>query len=339
MLGRFTSYIDDNHLCNRNDTILITVSGGIDSVVMLDLFFRAGYSCAIAHCNFKMRGAESDGDETFVMELGKKYDLSVYTTSFNTLDYATNHNMSIQMAARELRYEWFEEIRIQTGCDYIATAHNKNDIAETFFINLCRGTGIRGLTGIKEKNGALIRPLLFSGREQIIEYAMERNLEWREDSTNATTKYARNKIRHDIIPVLEEINPRFIDVMLENIQRLRITGEIYLQVLEEKKEELLVREKRNLLIPVDRLLGDKFARTWLYAILTDYNFTATVVDDVMKSLRGIPGKIFLSPTHRLVKDRDSLIIEPLRPEHKKRYYIENPYLNVDEPLKLSLSVD
>ncbi len=254
MLEDFSSFIKDNGLCRQSDTLLLAVSGGIDSVVMLDLFHHAGYSFAIVHCNFKLRGSDSDEDEMFVKDLGEKYDREVYTKSFNTIDYATNNGISVQMAARELRYEWFEEMRIQTGSDYIATAHNKNDIAETFFINLCRGTGIRGLTGIREKTGHLIRPLLFSDRYHISEYAVEHHLEWREDSSNATTKYARNKIRHGVIPVMEEINPRFNDVMLENIMRLREAGEIYLQALELKKQELLVREKRNMTIHVDRLL-------------------------------------------------------------------------------------
>ena len=338
MLNQFLSFIDSNRLFARPDPVLLTVSGGIDSIVMLDLFYRAGFSCSAAHCNFKLRGTESDEDEAFVKELAANYDMNIFHVSFNTEEYAASHNMSIQMAARELRYEWFEETREKAGCEYIATAHNKNDVTETFFINLSRGTGIKGLTGIKEKSGNLIRPLLFASREQILEYAMDRQLAWREDSSNATTKYARNKIRHNIIPELEDINPRFIDVMFENVLRLRETGEIFQQALEEKKHQLISRDKRHLLVSVEKLKSDEFARTWLYGILSDFNFTATVVDDVMKSLDGIPGKIFLSPTHRLVKDRDSLIIEPLRQEQQKRYYIENPYLDIEEPLKLCLRI-
>ncbi len=338
MLDAFSTHIQENRLCNKNESLLLAISGGIDSVVMLDLFYRAGYTCFIAHCNFQLRGTESDDDEAFVKDLGRKYDIPVHTHSFNTLEYAGSNNISVQMAARELRYEWFEEIRIQTGCDYIATAHNKNDIVETFFINLSRGTGIRGLAGIREKSGFLIRPMLFSGRDRIASYAIDRNLEWREDSSNAGTKYARNKIRHGVIPVLEEINPRLNDIMLENIARLKEAGEIYADAIETKKQELLIRDKRYLLINLRKLVTEKFARTWLYEILADFNFTSAVVDDIMKSLQGEPGKIFISPTHRLVKDREALIIEPLRPEHPKRYYIENPYLNIDEPLKLSFSV-
>ncbi len=338
MIGPFVSYIETNRLFSKKDSILLAISGGIDSIVMLDLFYRSGFSCAIAHCNFKLRGSESDEDEIFVKELGKKYDLQVYTRSFTTREYALNNSMSIQMAARELRYEWFEEVRVMAGCDYIATAHNRNDISETFFINLVRGTGIKGLTGIKEKSGQIIRPMLFTGRDQISGYASEHHLEWREDSSNATLKYARNKIRHGVIPVLEEINPRFSEVMLENILRLREAAGIYLQVLEEKKREFLVRDNRKLLIPVDRLSREKYAHVWLYGILVEFDFTSAVTGDVMKSLGSPPGRIFLSPTHRLVKDRDFLIIEPLRPPQLKRYYIENPYLNIEEPIKLSLSV-
>ncbi len=174
MLDLFSAFIIDNQLCRMQDPILLAISGGIDSVVMLDLFYRAGYSCVMAHCNFQLRDGESDGDERFVSDLGKRYDVPVYTRSFNTVEYATNNNLSVQMAARELRYEWFEEVRVQAGCEVTATAHNRNDITETFFINLLRGTGIKGLTGIREKTGNLIRPLLFATREQISEYAGER---------------------------------------------------------------------------------------------------------------------------------------------------------------------
>ncbi len=338
MLEEFISYINNNQLCRNDDTILLAISGGVDSVVMLDLFYRAGYPCIIAHCNFMLRADESDEDEAFVRSLGERYDFAVDTRSFNTLEYASNNNLSVQMAARELRYEWFEELRSTTGSAFIATAHNKNDVAETFFINLCRGTGIRGLTGIREKSGNLIRPLLFATRDQILQYADQMKLAWREDSTNATTKYARNKIRHEVMPVLEEINPRIIDVMLENILRLREAGDIYQKALEEKKATLLVRDKRNLYIPLDPLKREMFARTWLFEILNDFNFTAAVADDIMKSIDSTSGKLFFSPTHRLVKDREILILEPLRPEHPRRYYIENPYLNIEEPLNLCLTV-
>jgi tRNA(Ile)-lysidine synthase len=182
MIGRLKSYIYDNDLFHTGDRIIVTVSGGIDSVVMYDLLIKLGYSCSMAHCNFHLRDQESDGDEHFIKALAEKYGTAVFVKNFDTSEYAENNKISVQMAARELRYDWFEELRQEQGYDWIATAHNKNDVIETFLLNLSRGTGIQGLTGIKSISGKLIRPLLFASREEIKKYALSNNLDWREDS-------------------------------------------------------------------------------------------------------------------------------------------------------------
>jgi len=338
VLTLFESYILDHKLFSRNDKLLLAVSGGVDSVVMLDLFIRAEYSCTVAHCNFKLRGEESDSDEIFVKELAEKHKILFYSKSFNTIDYANNNRISIQMAARELRYEWFEDLRVELNCDYIATAHNKNDVIETFFINLTRGTGIRGLTGIPPKSDSIVRPLIFFEREDIYEYAKSNELSWREDSSNSQTKYSRNKIRHFIIPGFQELNPGFIDTMWNNSMRLREIEGIYLNALERIKKEIIVRGKEFAWIPIHEINKLDPLFTWLYELLVDFDFPAPVVRDIAKNLNSTSGKQFFSPTHRLVKDRDKLIIHPLKDTTSKRYYIEDPSQDIDEPVKLELSI-
>jgi len=209
MLQRFLEYIEANSICTRDEKILVAVSGGIDSVVLLNLFQEAGFDTALAHCNFHLRGSESDEDAGFVKSLSGEKAQEFYLKDFDTEEVAGQRGISIQMAARDLRYEWFEELRKEKKYHFIATAHNLDDILETFFINLSRGTGIRGLSGIPPKSGRLIRPLLFASREEIIAYATEKGLSYREDSSNASEKYLRNRIRHKLLPMLEEQNPSF----------------------------------------------------------------------------------------------------------------------------------
>lgn len=338
MLSRFQSFILDNNLCRINQKILLATSGGIDSLVMLDLFARSGYNCGIAHCNFKMRGADSDEDQIFVKNLAEKYNVPFYTTSFNTEEYSENNRISVQMAARMLRYEWFEDLRLDQNYDLIATAHNKNDSVETFFINLARGTGIRGLTGIPIISGNLIRPLLFMNREEIERYAESFDISWREDSSNSQTKYARNKIRHSVIPALKELNPGIINTMAENINRLKDVEDIYLHSLENAKINLIFKDKNFTWISIKELKKLDPVYTWTFELVKDFDFSAHVTKDIIRNLDAEPGKIFFSPTHRLVKDRDRLIIHPLKENETKRYYIDDPTQDLTDPMKIELSI-
>ncbi|MEI6854210.1 MAG: tRNA lysidine(34) synthetase TilS, partial [Bacteroidota bacterium] len=212
MLDRFQAFINSNQLCKKTDKILLTVSGGADSVTMAHLFHSAGYNFAVAHCNFGLRGKESDEDEAFVMSLTQDiFKTDIFTIRFNTEAYAKVQKLSIQLAARELRYAWFEKIRAENNLDYIATAHHADDQLETFFINLMRGTGISGLSGIPLKQNNIIRPLLFACRDDIESYAAQNNLQFRNDSSNRSDKYLRNKIRLKLFPLLQKINPAFRD--------------------------------------------------------------------------------------------------------------------------------
>ncbi len=338
MLGRIKSYIYEHELFRKGDRIILTVSGGIDSIAMLDLLLKQGYTCCIAHCNFQLRKEESDGDEEFVRSLAEKYGIPIFVRRFETSEYAEINKISVQMAARELRYDWFEELRQEQFYDWIATAHNKNDIIETFLLNLSRGTGIQGLTGIKNKSGRLIRPLLFASREEIKKYAVSNDLDWREDSSNASTKYSRNKIRHNIIPLFEEINPKFSDTLVDNIRKLRESEDIYISAIREKRNEFIFREAGYSYIPLNVIIGLQPIDTWVYELLRDFNFTQGVVNDIIRSLDGPTGKQFFSVSHRIVKDREKLLIHPIREENYKRFYIEDPYREISEPIPLEMDV-
>ena len=338
MLDQFRSFIRDNHLIRKSDKILLTVSGGIDSVVMLDLFIRAGYNCAIAHCNFGLRGTESDGDEDLVRQLAYKYGVKFFCKRFNTEEYAEDESISIQMAARKLRYDWFEKVRKSHPYDLIATAHNQDDVLETFFINLSRGSGIRGLTGIKVISGKIIRPLLFAPRSLIETYANECSLSFREDSSNASEKYIRNKIRHKILPLFENINPGFRNTMMETIQKLRDTEAIYSDEINLRRNEIITTREDLVSISLDLLRNLSQRKTYLFEFLSEYHFTPKQIIDIDDSINATSGKQFFSTTHRLVKDRSKLIITPIGDEEYRKFYIAEGTNQIFEPVHLEFIV-
>src|SRR6056297_398089 len=243
MTEKFKLFIEQHDLCTDHQRIILAVSGGIDSVVMTDLFCANGYNCIVLHCNFELRGEESEGDEAHVRSMAASYDLPIYVKRFNTQEYAKKNRISIQMAARQLRYNWFNNISQELNVKCIATAHNLNDSVETVLLNLSRSTGIKGLTGIPLVNGKYIRPLLFATRKEILNYGRIHQLQYREDSSNASTKYQRNKLRHDIIPVFEEVNPSFIRTMGENISRFSESHAIYREQILKKQNEIYVKKE------------------------------------------------------------------------------------------------
>lgn len=339
MLTKFKDFIANNNLFNEHEEILLAVSGGIDSCVMADLFIKGNINCGIAHCNFKLRDKDSDLDEEFVEQIAAKNNLPFYTTSFDTETYAKNNGISIQMAARELRYHWFEHIRQQDNFAYIAIAHNSNDIVETFLMNLTRGTGIKGLTGIASKNDNIIRPLLFASRNEIIQYSIDNNINFREDSSNSVTKYTRNKIRHNIIPVFNEINPNFNHTILENIQRLKSVEKIYHKDIAQKAKLVVSKMNNNTLIEISELLKLDDYRNYLYEFLQPYNFSNLVLNDIESSLNKTSGKVFYSSTHKLLKDREHLIITKLTDESHVKYYIDEDIDIIAKPINISIRKD
>lgn len=340
MLQLLKKFIRDEGLFTSKQKILLAVSGGLDSSVMCHLFHKAGYRFAIAHCNFGLRSKESDGDETFVKNMAMKYNSPFYVERFETLKFAKKNKMSVQMAARQLRYDWFEKIRSSEGFNYIAIAHHRDDETETFFINLIRGTGISGLHGILPKKNKIIRPLLFATRKDIETYAKKEKISFREDSSNLSQKYVRNRIRQTILPALKEMNPSVETTIKKDIERLREVELIFKQAIEEKRKKLVKKSrlaKGTETIPIAGLKKLEPIKTWLYELLNPYNFNIETVNDVISSLWKTSGKQFFSPTHRIIKDRESLIISSLPTMQNNSVSIGLKTKTISNPVRLKIS--
>ncbi len=337
MLPKLVRFVEEEKIFYSNEKILVAVSGGVDSVVLLDLLCEMGVECGVAHCNFHLRGDESDGDFEFVKNLaGKKY-LAFYSKDFDTKKYAAENKISIEMAARDLRYDWFKELREVFNYKYIAIGHHADDVAETVLINLVRGTGIHGLSGIKSKLGKIVRPLLPFARKQLLEYAKENSIVFREDSTNAETDYVRNKIRHQIMPVLEEINPAIRTTMTENVQRFREVELIYNRVIEENRLHLVFTRENQLMISIPKLKDLLAPVSHLFELLSPYGFHHRDVRKIVKSINGISGKLFYSATHQLLRDREYLILSEISESNTNEYLISEEDNMIEIPLEIKVS--
>jgi tRNA(Ile)-lysidine synthase len=311
MQQELISYIHQEDLFNSKDKILLTVSGGIDSVVMCELFHKAGLQFAIAHCNFQLRGEESEGDEQFVKKLAAKFSVPFHVIQFDTKAYIKQNKLSTQVAARELRYEWFEKIRKENNYNYIATAHHEGDVIETFFINLIRGTGISGLRSIVPKQGKIIRPMLFTNRKGISDYAKKNKIVYRQDSSNSSDNYLRNKIRHHLIPVLTEFSPVAEASIMHSIEKLREAETIYQRTIEEVRSRIFTKQNDTIRISIPELKKLNPVSTYLYEFLKPFGFNSSTTTDILSILNGESGKEFFGTTHRMVKDRDFLLLQPL----------------------------
>ena len=329
-LENFTNYINNNLPFLNESKLLIAVSGGIDSVVLTHLCHNSNLDIALAHCNFKLRGKESEKDEAFVQDLGQNLDVEVFTQSFDTENYAISNKLSIQMAARELRYHWFEELRYQLDFDYILTAHHSDDNLETFLINLSRGTGLEGLTGIPEINDTTIRPLLQITREEIEAYANSNSLKWREDASNASVKYLRNKIRHEVIPILKGINPQLLQNFNKTISHLNESLDIINDRMNVVSDEIISVQEDALQFNISKIKKLNNPRAYLYELLKDYGFTEW--DDVFDLLEAQSGKYLVSEQWRLLKDRDLLILTQIDKSEEFTDEIFNFYTPVKTPL-------
>ncbi|WP_299223745.1 tRNA lysidine(34) synthetase TilS [uncultured Aquimarina sp.] len=319
MIRKFKAHIEDHLSFLKEKKLLIACSGGLDSIVLTHMCHLLGLDFGIAHCNFKLRKAESEADEEFVSALANKMTVPFFVTNFETEQYAKNHKLSIQMAARELRYNWFRELILEYQYDYVLTAHHKDDNLETFLINLSRGTGIEGLTGIPEINDIYVRPLLPFSRNQILEFAKKNTINWREDSSNSSTKYVRNKLRHDVIPELLAINPQFLQNFETTLDHLKQTSAfIKNQVDRVRKDVFEYSELDTIKIPIDKLEQYDEPKTYLYFLLKEYGFTAW--DDILQILTAQSGKQVFSPTHRLVKNRGYLLLCPIIEDVSDRVY-------------------
>jgi tRNA(Ile)-lysidine synthase len=310
MFKSFQNHINQNLPFLTKSKLLIAISGGIDSVVLTHLCHKSKLDFALAHCNFNLRGKESDADENFVLQLSKDLNKECFIECFETETYAKQHKLSTQMAARELRYKWFKELAEQLDFDYILTAHHTDDNLETFLINLSRGTGLDGLIGIPEINEAIVRPLLRFSREEIEAYANANNLNWREDASNRSTKYLRNKLRLEVIPKLKEINPQLLQNFKQTITHLKDSKAIIDDSIENISDTVISEVSDNeIRFNISKIEALNTPKAYLYELLKDYNFTAW--NDVYNLLNAQSGKYVVSATHRLIKDRDCLLLSEI----------------------------
>lgn len=336
MFSRISSYIQEQQLPSPSEKILVAVSGGVDSVILLHILNLLGYSCSVLHCNFHLRNEESDRDERFVEELARKMNLPFFKADFDTKTYAANKGISIEMAARELRYEWFEKVRQEQNAKAIAVAHHADDSIETFLMNIVRGTGIHGLTGIKPWNNYIMRPLLCVFRQEIELYAQKNQLAYITDSSNQEEIYTRNKFRHSIIPLLETINPAIKKTLLSEMAIFRETEILAQQQIEIIKKKIVCHSNGNLLIDINLLKEEVAISGILFEILSPLGFSSEDIPSIIRSLDGISGKQFISSTHRLVKDRNFLIIEVTEPQtvSSETFSINKNQSTITHPIKL-----
>lgn len=330
--------MEEKQLLPRGGRILLAVSGGIDSVVMAHLFADTEHECALAHCNFQLRGAESEADEAFVRELAGRLEMPLFVERFDVEAEMEEKGVSLQMAARNLRYGWFDHLMDQHNYAALATAHNLNDAVETYFLNLSRGTGVRGLRGIPSRNGRVIRPLLFASRKDIEAYAEKGKIRYREDRSNREIKYQRNKVRHDVIPHMENLNPSFLDSMALHMQRMEELGTLLDQSRERVKKQLFKREGNLLRISLDDLKDLDPRSTWIYELFSPYGFNRQQCEGIEKMLGASPGKRILSASHQLFRDRDELMLLPQRQEGFDRYYLDSPEKASSLPFAMDVEV-
>lgn len=319
MVKKFENHLHKNFPFLKDKKIVIACSGGLDSMVLADLLIKLHYGVALAHCNFSLRGSESDGDEVFVNKYGEDKQLKVHTKRFDTHAYAETHKISIQLAARELRYRWFEKLLNDFQYDYLLTAHHLDDDIETFMINLSRGTGLRGLTGIPMQNQKILRPLLNFSRAEIHEYAVKNNVIWREDSTNKNTDYMRNNLRHTVIPALKKVTPEFLQNFQTTRKNLQAAEMLLNDYLQHVAQKVFTRKGTALHLHIPTLKALPNYRELMYELLSEYQFTEW--NDVKNLIDTQTGKIVYSRTHQLLKNRDELILSERKPYEAEVYVL------------------
>ena len=335
MLQKLKNHLNKNFPFLEDKKLFLAVSGGLDSMVMTHLFQELNYEIALLHCNFQLRALESFGDQKFVQDYAAAHNIPLFITQFDTEAYAKDYKVSTQVAARDLRYNWFYEQLDTENYDFILTAHHADDNLETFLINLSRGTGLEGLTGIPEQNDVIVRPLLIFSRTEIENFAKENSLQWREDSTNASDKYLRNKIRHNLVPLLKELNPNMIasfqktETYLQEALAMVEDASImvYQQVAEQKAEEIH--------FDLNQLKKLPNYKSYLYHWLHEFEFSAW--EDIYDLVESQSGKQVFSPEFRLLKNRNFLILSPISSiNEKEEYLIEKNQTEVNFPLKMRL---
>ena len=357
MIDRFQAYINRYNLIAEGEKIVLALSGGMDSMVLADLLPKAKVEFVAAHCNFHLRGEESDGDEKFVREYVEKHDIQCFVKHFDAEKYAAENGISIEMAARDLRYAWFEELRQQLGYDKIAVAHHADDQAETFFINLLRGAGLRGLKGMLPQNGVIIRPLLWASRKQIRQYAVENQITWHEDHTNAENVYLRNKIRNQLLPVFDELHPEARQGLYKSLEHLSAENELYRVLLNEKLSHIVEEQDDTSVIARrnDEAIQPELSKSFhlnldcfaalamtqseqlLFEWLRQYGFNTDQCRFIFDAMETGIGNKYFSPTHQLVIGRNELQLSEIKPVEDEEIQIEIGKGEIISPIHLRFS--
>jgi len=315
LVKKVKEFIEKEDLFSKLHKILVALSGGADSVALTRILITLGYHCEAAHCNFELRGEESDRDEDFVRNFCRSLNIKCHSIHFETRRYAAQQSISIEMAARELRYNWFSKICEESDCQVVAVAHHKDDSVETMLLNLIRGTGINGLLGIRSKNGNVVRPLLCASRQEVVEYLHRMNQTYVTDSTNLEDEYTRNKIRLNLLPLMEEINPSVKDGLVKTASYLNDISKVYQQAIKESIDRIFITPEKE--ISIEKLMNEPAPQALLFEVLSPLGFNSTQVEEVYGSLNGQPGKRFISSQWQVVKDRELLLIEKVKTANDK----------------------
>ena len=337
MQQKVQTYIQKHQLLTYKGRIIVGVSGGTDSVVLLHILMALGYECIIAHCNFHLRMEESDRDELFVRNLAKELKLSCYFVEFETTKYAAEHKISIEMAARDLRYAWFYELLYRHDAQAIAVAHHADDSIETMLMNLIRGTGLRGLTGIQPRNHKVVRPLLCTNRLEIEAYLIRHDLDHIEDSSNASTDYQRNKFRNEVLPLLTEINPSVRTTLYDSMKRFEGNWIIYQQAIEKMRLEIVQTEPGVVKMDIESIKKQIHVPALMYELLHPYGFGPAIIEQITDQLDGESGKVFYSETHRLLKDRKYLMISANEEITIDKFQIEEDDQEIELPFPMKMN--
>ena len=336
MISLVKEYINKQQLFVEEDKLLLAISGGADSVCLMHILLELGFQFDLVHCNFRLRAKESDADEVFVKELAKKYDLKLHIKSFSTKEYANENKISMQMAARDLRYNWFNELLKLENAKYIAVAHHQDDVIETFFINLIRGTGITGLLGIAEKKNNIVRPLLNTNRSDIEEYLANKKQTFREDSSNTSVKYLRNKIRLQLIPLLEEMNPKIKETIKSEMDILKDTITVFSHQINSVRKEVIKKKNELVSLNIQKLKTLSPLRIYLYELLNPFGFNQ--IEAIILALDNQCGKQFFSNTHELLIDRKEIFISKIKLEKDSILEINQTDKLIKNKIQLKLSI-
>ena len=336
MQQKVQTYIEKLQLLTPKEPVIVGVSGGTDSVVLLHVLISLGYDCIAAHCNFHLRMEESNRDEEFVRKLAHSYSIPFYFIDFETTKYAEKHKISIEMAARDLRYDWFEELIEKQHAQAVAVAHHADDSIETMLMNLVRVTGLRGLTGIQPRNKNVVRPLLCCTRDELENYLVEHGLQHVEDSTNQENNYLRNKFRNELLPLLTDINPSVRENLYKSLANLEGNFAIYQQAIDEIRNKVVHNSGNEIRLNIDQINQQIHVPTVMHELLSPYNFSSAQIEQIREALNAESGKIFYSETHRLIKDRKYLIISAKGDEIKNIYTISQTEKELTLPIHLTI---